>query len=129
VKHYATDVDDPDRLFDHALDYVRGLDVGPIAELPDPQKDRDAYFEQEIDALEEAREWAHELMRRIGHPYPGTTGASADEALAEINRYRARMGEPELDPEGAGWSDEDVIAEARRLREIGAIKKRMLSYG
>lgn len=40
---------------------------------------------------------------------------SASEALAFINRYRARHVQRPLDPVAAGWTDDDLRIEARRL--------------
>ena len=40
-------------------------------------------------------------------------------ALEHINRRRARFGERPLDPDAAGWSDDDVLAEARRVGWLG----------
>lgn len=37
-------------------------------------------------------------------------------ALAEINRLRASIGLSPLDPKAAGWTDQDVIEEAARIR-------------
>lgn len=40
-------------------------------------------------------------------------------ALKHINRRRARFGERALDPVAAEWTDEDVIAEAKRTGWLG----------
>lgn len=45
-----------------------------------------------------------------------TRSAAAIAALAKINRARERGGEKPLDPDQAGWSDDDLIAEAKRVR-------------
>ena len=37
-------------------------------------------------------------------------------ALEEINRQRARSGQTRLDPSSAGWSDQDILEEAARIR-------------
>lgn len=45
-----------------------------------------------------------------------TPRKGVDEALDAINRQRARVGQPPLDPERAGWTEEDVLDEAARIR-------------
>jgi len=43
------------------------------------------------------------------------------EALAVINRYRGRKGQPLLDPKKSGWLDRDLIDEYERLVEGGFV--------
>lgn len=57
--------------------------------------------------------------------YPGTvteyiralrpSSGNIAAALAKINRHRALIGERPLDQAAAGWTDEDVLLEARRI--------------
>jgi len=44
---------------------------------------------------------------------------SVAEALAFVNSYRARRGRRDLDPVTAGWTDDDVLAEALRVGWAG----------
>jgi hypothetical protein len=39
----------------------------------------------------------------------------ATDGLRFINSYRARHGQRALDPDVSGWSDADIMIEARRL--------------
>jgi hypothetical protein len=56
------------------------------------------------------------------------------EALDTINRHRHALGMQPLEPKAADWTDEDVLAEARQLKERGLInpiaevKARMLAW-
>jgi hypothetical protein len=43
----------------------------------------------------------------------------ADEALTFINRYRAKHAQQPLDPDKAGWCDDDLLKEAERLKRSG----------
>jgi hypothetical protein len=63
-----------------------------------------------------------QYLATIGGARASTTAVAA--ALAKINRYRARIGERPLDPARAGWSDEDVILEARRIGNPRGQKRR-----
>lgn len=40
---------------------------------------------------------------------------TVESALRHINRSRAPIGEPALDPVASGWRDDDIVLEARRL--------------
>lgn len=40
------------------------------------------------------------------------------QSLVEIQAHRRQIGQPPLDPESAGWSDKDVVKEARRIRQL-----------
>jgi hypothetical protein len=62
----------------------------------------------------------------LHYTFPITGGPAAGkkkvkEALAKINRHRARIGQRPLDPAAAGWEDADVLEEARQLKERGHI--------
>ena len=51
------------------------------------------------------------------------------QALHEINRDRAKVGQRPLDPVGAGWGPDDVMAEAQRIqraRNAAQLKQRLL---
>lgn len=54
----------------------------------------------------------------LGEVEPGS-GRRLDpgvaDALAKINRYRAQIGERPLAPAQAGWTDEDILLELRRI--------------
>jgi hypothetical protein len=39
-------------------------------------------------------------------------------ALIHINRHRRRLGMRSLDPYGAGWTDEDILVESRRISRL-----------
>ena len=124
IRRHGIEDDDDDR-FDDAFDFV--------LELPeDVMPWNDEYEEADVDCV---REWAYELLRRIGKPYGGHETPSPDvrlrpsgvqEALEVINQHRRRVGQPELDPEEAGWSDQDILAEADRLRRVNPQRLRRL---
>jgi hypothetical protein len=67
-------------------------------------------------------------LKTIPPPSPAAT------ALAQINRHRRSIGQAPLDPVAADWSEQDILAEARRLEERGLmnpvaeIKRRMLAF-
>jgi hypothetical protein len=51
--------------------------------------------------------------------------------LAEINRHRASIYQPALDPEAAGWGPDDLRAEVERIRALnpwGEAKARLLTW-
>lgn len=115
--------EDPDERYDGAYDLVTGLDddVVPWDEASD---------DINVDC---AREWAYELLRRVGHPYPGAETLSPDvafdpprpesardesEALAAVNLHRRALGVSPLDPEAAGWMEKDVVAEWQRIQRL-----------
>lgn len=54
------------------------------------------------------------------HPGPPAEARSREvqDALGEINRHRSRMGLSPLDPAAAGWTDQDVLDEAARIRRL-----------
>lgn len=54
-------------------------------------------------------------LERPTEPPPGPSARDVAAALKHINRRRAQLGERPLDPERAGWTDDDVITDARRL--------------
>lgn len=45
-----------------------------------------------------------------------TPRRGVEDALDAVNRQRARFGQPPLDPESAGWTEEDILDEAARIR-------------
>jgi len=47
------------------------------------------------------------------------------ELLEKINRYRRRIGQRELDPVASGWSEDDIISEAKRLPN--RMKRRLMN--
>jgi hypothetical protein len=63
-------------------------------------------------------------------PYSPPENKSVKKALAKINRNRARIGERPLDPKASGWTDKDVLLEARRLQvnPWEAAKARLLAW-
>jgi len=44
--------------------------------------------------------------------------AGIPEALETIQAHRRRIGQRPLDPKGAGWEPEDILAEAERIRTL-----------
>lgn len=52
---------------------------------------------------------------RAAHWKPRADPSAVKRALEAIQRHRRRLGERPLDPVAAGWSDEDIFIEARRL--------------
>ena len=54
-------------------------------------------------------------VRRASAPNRDAVG----DALAYVNRHRARRGRRDLDPVTAGWTDDDVLAEALRVGWAG----------
>lgn len=58
--------------------------------------------------------------------------ASINSDLAEINAHRRLIGMRPLDPAAAGWTDDDVRLEARRIRALnpaGLLRDAALSWG
>jgi len=60
-------------------------------------------------------------LDRIDQPKEERT-ASYDQALKGINEYRRSKGRRPLDPAAAGWSQQDVLIEYKRLVDDGSIK-------
>ncbi len=56
------------------------------------------------------------LVEALGAPVEDD--ASAGEALEFVNRHRRRLGMSPLDPAVAGWSVDDVVFEAARIRRL-----------
>lgn len=48
----------------------------------------------------------------------GVTSPSVKRALHAIDVHRAKIGMSPLDPGRAGWSDEDVVLEADRIKRL-----------
>jgi hypothetical protein len=75
------------------------------------------------DSWAEAREAIVDFKKRLD-------GGKGSKALGEVNRHRAAMGQPRLDPAAAGWTERDVELEAARIRKLNpgvvGLKKRCM---
>lgn len=49
---------------------------------------------------------------------PQKIASGGAQALDEINLHRRRLGQTPLDPASVGWSDQDVLDEAERVRRL-----------
>lgn len=71
----------------------------------------------------------HSVLRRLPDGSSlGHTGPRVADELAFIHRVRARMAMRPLDPAASGWSDQDVVLEAQRLRREGNPRAECLAW-
>lgn len=104
---------------DTSTDYdVRDMAVDAASDEP---RDRARFLRQYVDhhgyrgALGEPQRVDHTWFDFIrARPVAPTRDVSRE--LAEINAHRRSLGMRPLDPASAGWSDDDVVTEAQRLR-------------
>lgn len=69
--------------------------------------------------LSEFLEWApYRIAEHVTAPTRHGRIADVERALREIQAHRRVIGMRPLDPHAAGWSEEDVILEAERIRSL-----------
>lgn len=84
--------------------------------------------------LSEFLEWApYRIAEHVTAKTRHTRIAGVEKALREIQTHRRAIGMPPLDPQAAGWTEEDVIHEAERIRRlnpratnVGKLKRRLM---
>jgi len=74
----------------------------------------------------EARKAIEEFRARAGVSDP-----KVQAALEAINRHRRKLGQRPLDPTAAGWTSEDILLEAQRIRRlnpsrVAALKRKLM---
>ena len=74
--------------------------------------------------------WETKVVLQEVVPGPDVVSpATVSTALAKINAHRRALGISPLDPTAAGWTEEDVLLEARRLgNPIEVLKTALLAY-
>ena len=89
-------------------------DDGPVRLEVKPQRWFREEFERPGSAtitdedIDKAIDWAKNQIKKWTY--------DAGKDLAEINKYRARIGQRPLDPKAAGWTPVDILKEAQRIR-------------
>lgn len=105
-----------------------GIDAGELSRDVRSRKPEDRaraireyinfYGDDAVDDEPEIFEYT-DMVREFPYLFRGSgtnTGRDVTDELAQINAHRRSLGMAPLDPASAGWSDEDVVIEARRLR-------------